>query len=165
MKEREETTIITVHKLDHTGKEKIAYSGELISRNDNEIVLEAIFNYGPIEREYATLKPGDRFVEHFYADRWYNVFAIYEGELFKGWYCNITRPAKFEGDHLYADDLALDYFLQPNGKEFILDEEEFNALGLDSKESAAAREALEELRSMAERGIHPFDTEYAIRNT
>ncbi|MBI5054931.1 MAG: DUF402 domain-containing protein [Chloroflexi bacterium] len=157
--------MITVHKLDHSGKEKIAYSGALISRNDNEIVLEAIFKYGPMEREYATLKPGDRFVEHFYKDRWYNIFAIYEGELFKGWYCNITRPAKFEGDHIFADDLALDYFLQPNGKEFILDEEEFKALGLDSQEAVAARAALEELRSMATRGIHPFDTEYAIRNT
>lgn len=152
--------MITVHKLDHNGKEKIAYSGELISRNENEIVLEAIFKFGPMEREYATLKPGDRFVEHFYTDRWYNVFAIYEGELFKGWYCNITRPVKFEGDHLYADDLALDYFLQPNGKEFILDEEEFNALGLDSKESAAARAALAELRHLAARRIHPFDSNH-----
>ena len=153
--------MITVHKLDHNGKEKIAYSGNLILRAGNEIVLEAIFEYEPMERGYATLKPGDRFVEHFYSDRWYNVFAIYEGDLHKGWYCNITRPAKFEGDHIYADDLALDYFVQPTGKEFILDEEEFDALGLDSKESAAARAALEELRSMAARQIHPFNTRNA----
>lgn len=154
--------MITVHKLDHNGKEKIAYNGELIARTETEITLAAIFKFGPMEFEYATLKPGDRFVEHFYTDRWYNVFAIYEGELFKGWYCNITRPAKFEGDHIYADDLALDYFLQPDGKEFILDEEEFEALGLEADEAASARGALEELRSMAARQIHPF-TEYAAR--
>jgi len=156
MAARNDNPMITVHKLDHSGKEKIAYSGKLISRNANEIVLEAIFQYALLERGYATLKPGDRFVEHFYADRWYNVFAIYEGEIFKGWYCNITRPAKFEGDHIYSDDLALDYFMQPGGKEFILDEEEFEALGLESHEAASAHAALEELRSLAARQIHPF---------
>ncbi len=154
--------MITVHKLDHNGREKIAYSGELISRNDHEIVLEAIFQYGLVEREYATLKPGDRFVEHFYADRWYNIFAIHEGEMFKGWYCNITRPAKFAGDHIYSDDLALDYFMQPGGKEFILDEDEFEALRLESHEAASARAALEELRSMAAQRTHPFNTQYVL---
>ena len=47
--------MITVHKLDHNGKEEIA-NGELISRNDNGIVLERSSNMDD-GREYATLNP------------------------------------------------------------------------------------------------------------
>jgi len=153
---------VTIYKLDHNGEEKFVYRGQVLERSGAAMIVEARFGLEHKRQDYVTFKKGDRFVEYYYSDRWYNVYAIYDvdDDSLKGWYCNITRPAKFEGDHIYADDLALDYFLQPNGKEFILDEEEFNALGLDSKESAAAREALAELRHLAARRIHPFDSNH-----
>jgi len=150
--------VITVHKLDHIGKEKIAYTGEVIERNETRVVLEARFSRERMELGYVTLTPGDRFVEYFYSDRWYNVFVIYDAAdgAFKGWYCNITRPARIEGGHLWAEDLALDYFVQPSGREFVLDEDEFAALRISAEETAAARAALAELQRLAARREGPF---------
>ena len=150
--------MITVYKLDHTGQEKISYPGEVIERTATTIVLEARFGRGRMELGYVTLTPGDRFVEYFYSDRWYNVFAIYDAtdDSFKGWYCNITRPARLAADSVRAEDLALDYFVQPSGKEFVLDEEEFAALPLPAEDRAAALAALAELRSLAARREEPF---------
>jgi uncharacterized protein len=151
--------MITVHKLDHTGAEKTVYQGEVVERSRSGVLLEARFTLERMELDYVTLTPGDRFVEYFYTDRWYNIFLIFDAGsgAFKGWYCNVTRPARLEDDHLWADDLALDYFVQPDGREFVLDEEEFTALGLPAGESKMARAALAELRDLAERRAGPFD--------
>lgn len=150
--------MITVYKLDHSGREKFAYTGEVIERSETRVVLEARFGRERMELGYVTLTPGDRFLEYFYADRWYNVFAIYDAadESFKGWYCNITRPAILTEDSVRAEDLALDYFVQPSGKEFVLDEDEFAALPLLAADRAAAQSALADLRGLAARRDGPF---------
>lgn len=150
--------MITIHKLDHEGREKTAYSGEVIRRAGSMILLEARFARERMELGYVTLTTGDRFVEHFYSDRWYNVFAIYDAadDRFKGWYCNVTRPARIEEGHVWSEDLALDYFVQPSGREFVLDEDEFAALPLAPEEAAAARAALAELQTLAARREGPF---------
>ena len=140
------------------------YTGRVLERTDSRVLLEAPFQQARRDLGYVVLKPGDRFVERFYADRWYNVFAIYDADdgAFKGWYCNVTRPAEFAeapdgaGLEVRAVDLALDYFRQPGGAEFILDEDEFEQLSLPPPEAAAARAALAELRALAARGAGPF---------
>ncbi len=150
--------MITVHKLDHNGVEKLTWSGEVLERDEARVTLEARFARERMELGYVTLTPGDRFVETFFADRWYNVFTIYDAAdgRFKGWYCNVTRPARFADGHIYSDDLALDYFVQPSGREFILDEDEFTALPLSPEEAASARAALAELRALAAGHSGPF---------
>lgn len=149
--------MMRVHKLYHTGQEKFAYNGEVIERTATSITLEAIYSSPLHELPYITLKPGDKFIEYYFMDRWYNFFEIYEGELFKGWYCNIARPATLEGEHLYYVDLALDYFVQPSGRDFVLDEDEFLELGLGAEEAASARAALGELQNMVARRWPPFN--------
>jgi hypothetical protein len=152
------TASIVIHKLDLEGREKISYPGRVLERTAQGVVVEAFFAREQMDLGYVTLKRGDRFVEHFYADRWYNVFAIYDVEdgHFKGWYCNITRPAEIGEGHVRAVDLALDYFRQPSGREFILDEDEFAALPLGPEEVAAARAALAELQTSAAQRSGPF---------
>jgi protein associated with RNAse G/E len=151
--------MITIHKLDHTGVEQLVYHGEMIERTESLVILEARFARERMDLGYVTLVPGDRFVEYFYSDRWYNIFLIFDsaGGQFKGWYCNVTRPARFDGDHIWADDLALDYFVDPQGREFVLDEDEFSGLGLAPEEEQAARAALAELRELVARRQGPFD--------
>jgi hypothetical protein len=157
--------MITVHKLDHNGVEKIAYSGSVIERARASVLIEATFGRERMELGYVTLTTGDRFVEHFYSDRWYNVFAIFDAVdgAFKGWYCNVTRPARLEADHIWSEDLALDYFVQPGGKGFVLDEAEFAALGLPAVETRNARAALAELQAMAARREGPFSNQVIER--
>jgi protein associated with RNAse G/E len=72
-------------------------------------------------------------VETFYSDRWYNIFEIYDRDdnKFKGWYCNICKPAIIEDDLVSYVDLALDLWVSENGTQTVLDEDELEALNLD----------------------------------
>ncbi len=155
---------ITIHKHNHLGQETLRYPARLLARAETAITVEAIFQRERMALGYMTLAPGDRFVEYFYSDRWYNVFAIYEVEsgVLKGWYCNITRPAIIEEGDVRADDLALDYFVRPDGETFILDEDEFAALPLAAEERAQARAALAELRALAAQRAGPFALTYNL---
>jgi hypothetical protein len=156
---------VTVYKLNLAGEVTVQWSGLVLEHNEGELVLEATFTHSARDLGYVRLGPGDRFVEHYYPDRWYNVFAIYDAAdgAFKGWYCNITRPAEITaalegGVRVSAVDLALDYFRQPGGGEFILDEAEFAALPLSEAEVKAARAALAELRTLAAARQGPFES-------
>jgi predicted RNA-binding protein associated with RNAse of E/G family len=110
---------------------------------------------------FVILEPGDRWTEYFYADRWYNIFAICasDGHL-KGWYCNVTRPARISAAEVTAEDLALDLWVTPNGEMQVLDEDEFNALSLSLAEREAARNGLAELQALVARRANPFDSIY-----
>jgi hypothetical protein len=94
------------------------------------------------------LKRGDRFVETFYSDRWYNVFAIYDRDdgVFKGWYCNVGYPAVIEKDTVSYIDLALDLWVAADGAQTVLDEDEFLGLSMDVVTRAQAVKALDELK-------------------
>lgn len=98
---------ILVHKLDDGGTEKLGYPGIVLDTTPSSITLEAIFDLEDRSLGDLRLQRGDRFIETHYGDRWYNVFRIHDGQddHLKGWYCNITRPAKIEPGHIYAIDL------------------------------------------------------------
>lgn len=150
-------TDLTVHKLNHLGEEKITWPGRMLARSANAVVLEAAFTRGPLDLGYVVLKPGDRFIEHYFFDRWYNIFEIYDVDdgAFKGWYCNVTRPAVLEANDLRAEDLVLDVFAPPAGEALALDEDEFAALALADEDARQARAALNELLRLAAVGALP----------
>jgi hypothetical protein len=150
---------ITVRKLDLEGREFFAYEGKVIGRTPTSVTVEAAFTrFDRLDLGYVVFERGDRFVERFYADRWYNVFEVHAaatGEL-RGWYCNITRPAVIEHGRVSAVDLALDVWVNPDGSARVLDEDEFAALPLSPQEVAAARAAVDELKALAARRAGPF---------
>ena len=141
-----------------TGREVISYPGDVLERNSDAIVLCTIWDREPIDLDFVVLEPDDRWTETFYSDRWYNVFEIRasDGRL-KGWYCNVTRPAKITRDEVAAEDLALDLWVEPDGSMQVLDEGEFAELDLLPGEREAAQEALGQLRAMVAREAPPFD--------
>jgi predicted RNA-binding protein associated with RNAse of E/G family len=106
---------------------------------------------------FVLLEPDDRWTEYFFADRWYNIFEIRAGDgSLKGWYCNITRPARIGPDEVTAEDLALDLWVTRGGDMQVLDEEEFAALSLSSAERETARKALADLQDRVTRRDPPF---------
>jgi predicted RNA-binding protein associated with RNAse of E/G family len=149
---------VTIRKLDHAGRQVTAYPGRVIRREGPVIVLRTEWGRAPLDLGFVVLEPGDRWTETFYADRWYNIFEICasDGRL-KGWYCNVTRPARISADEVAAEDLALDLWVAPDGDWIVLDEDEFTALPLAAEERAAARRAVSELQALVERGAAPFD--------
>jgi len=150
--------LVTVHKLDEAGNEVWRYPGRLLSRTPTEWTLEATFGRKLARIGELTMAAGDRFVETFYADRWYNVFAVYDGRTnrLKGWYCNLARPARLEGSHVIQVDLALDLVVYPDGRMQVHDRQEFDALPLSDVERARVEDALEALKALASSGQGPF---------
>lgn len=151
---------ITVYKLDHQHQPVWHYSGTILERSATTIVLEAYFNRDDYPTPYHTFKRGDRMVEWFFNDRWYNIFALHhhKTDTLEGWYCNITYPARFTDDAIYAADLALDMMVYPDGRMLILDEDEFAALELDLPARQKAEAALQELVEQVTQRRPPFDS-------
>ena len=150
--------LVTIRKLDHAGRQVTSYPGRVLSRDDRAFVLRTRWSRAPLDLGFVVLEPGDRWTEFFYADRWYNIFEICasDGRL-KGWYCNVTRPARISADEVAADDLALDLWVTPDGETQVLDEDEFAALRLTPAERESAQKALAELQTMVARKAAPFD--------
>jgi predicted RNA-binding protein associated with RNAse of E/G family len=154
---------VTIHLLKPDKGQTVTYTGELVRAATGYALVRAAWSRGRLDLGYTVFEPGDLFLEHFYADRWYNVFEVRAagGEL-KGWYCNITRPAQLTADTITSEDLALDLFVPPErARPLRLDVDEFEALGLaqsDPATYAAAYAALDELEGLALAGVPPFDT-------
>lgn len=138
--------VVSKRRLD--GTVAWQYEGRILQRKANYVVLEAFFDRDDLPFMGVVLKRGDRFVETFYSDRWYNVFAIYDRDdgQFKGWYCNIGYPAILEGNTVSYVDLALDLWVAADGQQTVLDEDEFLALPLDENTRTQARAALEAVK-------------------
>ena len=148
---------IKVQKKNPAGEVTYEYEGVLLSRDGNSITLEALFNREDMPFMDVVLKKGDRFVEHYYADRWYNIFAVYDrddGQI-KGWYCNIGKPAVIDDGVVSYVDLALDLWVSVNGKQTVLDEDEFEKLDLNEELSAGALNGLNELKLLAKNNKPP----------
>ena len=139
-----------VQKKNSKSEVTYQYEGVLLERDENSITLEALFDRQDIPFMDTVLKKGDRFVEHYYTDRWYNIFAVYDRDdgMLKGWYCNVGKPAVIEDGILSYVDLALDLWVSPDGKQTVLDEDEFNALELDEELKAGALKGLDELKEL-----------------
>ena len=155
---------ITVHLLKPGKNRTITYTGALLSASPELIVIEAVWDRPTIDLGYVTFATGDRFTEHYYTARWYNIFAVRSaaGQL-KGWDCNVTRPAQFDGATLTSEDLELDLFVSPDRTELLrLDLDEFAERDFAHREPAthtAALAALDELEALARAAAPPFDTE------
>ena len=139
---------IKVQKKDLDGKVLIEYEGEELSRDEHSIKLEALFTREDMPFMEVVFKKGDRFVEYYYSDRWYNIFAIYDRDdgRIKGWYCNIGMPAVIVGGIVSYVDLALDLWVSVDGKQTVLDEDEFQALHLSDELTTGAFNGLSELK-------------------
>jgi protein associated with RNAse G/E len=121
-----------VQKKNLAGEVLYEYGGDELRRDDTTIVLEAFFTRDDMPFMDVTFKKGDRFVEYYYSDRWYNIFVVYDrddGQI-KGWYCNVGKPAVIEDGIVSYVDLALDLWVSADGKQTVLDEDEFALLAL-----------------------------------
>lgn len=139
---------VIAQKLDVAGKVLIEYEGEELRRDEKSIVIEALFTRDDMPFMDVVFKKGDRFVEYYYSDRWYNIFEIYDRDdrRIKGWYCNVGMPAVIEDGLVSYVDLALDLWVSADGQQTVLDEDEFEALGLNTKLRNSALQGLSELK-------------------
>ncbi len=145
---------ITVIKRNPAGQETWRYVGQVLRREPTRLTLEARFNRPDTPFYDVILCRGDRFVETYYTDRWYNIYEVHDrdDDRLKVWYCNVGYPAEITAEAgglvLSYIDLALDLLVYPDGRQVILDEDEFAALPLSAEIRTRARAALAELQAL-----------------
>src|SRR6476661_2235673 len=107
--------IVTIHLLKPGKSTTITYSGELLRHEPGHMLIHARWERTRLDLGYVVFEPGDHFYEHYYSERWYNIFELRgESGALKGWYCNVCRPAQFDGDTIVSEDLELDLFVAPD---------------------------------------------------
>jgi protein associated with RNAse G/E len=153
------SSTITIRKLNLNHELMWSYTGQVLERTPAYIRLEARFNRPTTDYGYAVFEQNDRFVEHFFADRWYNIFEVHsvQDDHLKGWYCNIVKPAAFSTDNIAQVDLALDVWIKPDGQYMLLDEAEFRDLPLDDEARQQAQQATAELLALVQHRAPPFE--------
>lgn len=149
---------IIIIKNNQSGKEVWRYDGYVIAESGLGIIVKARFNRSDLLFNGILLKEGDRFLELYLFEKWFNIYQIYDRDdkALKAWYCNITRPIRLDDGFLFYDDLALDLLVYPDGRLLSLDEDEFMGLDLSEEDARKARAALRELRQIF-RTNHPLD--------
>jgi protein associated with RNAse G/E len=149
---------VKVQKKNPAGEVTYEYEGVLLSRDENSVTLEALFDRADMPFQDVVFRTGDRFVEYYYSDRWYNIFAIHDKDdgKVKGWYCNVGEPAVINDGVVSYVDLALDLWVSVNGKQIVLDEDEFDALNLNEEIKAGALKGLKELQLLFENNNPPI---------
>ncbi len=138
---------ITLSKQNEKGIETWRYEGRELHRQSDLIIIEAFFNRPDTTRNGLELKNLDRFVEIFFSDRWYNIFAIHDKNTnqIKGWYCDICRPARITEKEIQYQDLGLDLVVFSDGRKIIVDQDEFDALDLDELTRKKVLESMQDL--------------------
>ncbi len=148
----------TIIKLDPRGRERFRWQARLVLRQGPLWLFEAAFQLpqGPVQVAGLPMHPGDRVLEAYFTDRWYNIIEIYQGPHggpLRGWYANLARPPRFlPGPRLLYVDLALDLVVFPKGEMVEIDREEFEALGLEAKEIQVALADWEDLKRAFAKG-------------
>ncbi len=152
---------VEVIKQDNLGTEVWRYSGTVVCSTENSLLLEAFFNRSDLPFHGLILREGDRFLEIYFTDRWYNIFEIYDksNDELKCWYCNVTSPTFVNDTIVSYRDLALDLLVFPDGTQLVLDEDEFAVLNFSEEEKAFALAALDELKT-----LFSYPEKFSIRN-
>ena len=151
---------LRVVKLRYDGSTIFAWTGRLLERTPEHVLLAGLFNGQSRDLGYVVLERGDLFLEWYYFGRWYNIFQIYgsAGEL-KGWYCNVGMPPTLGDAELSYVDLALDVFVYPDReRHLVLDEDEFAELkreALRPEDAALAEDGLAQLVALVAAGQLP----------
>ena len=133
-------THLEVIKQNSLGIEVWRYAGTVVEKTENVLLLEAYFNRSDLPFHGLVLREGDRYLEVYFTDRWYNIFEIHDrtNDDLKCWYCNVTSPAVVNDGIVAYRDLALDLLVYPDGSQLVLDEDEFAALQVPDEERKSA---------------------------
>ncbi len=112
------TPDLWVIKRNVEGEETWRYPARVLHRKPGAVLIEAYFNRPDTPFHGILLGQGDRFLEAYYSDRWYNLFEIHDrlDDSLKGWYCNVTLPAEIGEPTISYIDLALDLLVYPDGR-------------------------------------------------
>ena len=156
---------LTIVKLAPDGSEAARYRGEVAGHHDDSWTLvQATWTNRTVELGGLSFCPGDDLLEWFSPLHPFNAFAVFSpGDRLKGWYANVTHPARLDlatdPPVLIWHDLFLDLVGLPDGSFTLRDEDELLASGLaiaDPGLHVRINEARSELIRRFEHRLPPF---------
>jgi protein associated with RNAse G/E len=155
--------IVTVNARKYDRRLHRSWPGALVRADGSLITVLAQFSETHVHGDLGTIHAGTISLEHFWSDRWYNVFQFREPDGSpKAIYANIATPASFDGSTLDYIDLDIDVIQWPNGGVDLLDRHEFeeNAVkyGYPDQVKTAAENALAEVLALIDLHEFPFAT-------
>ena len=98
----------------------------VLDRPDVKVLLLDEYDGAEVQVDgVAVLESGAPIVWCVFPDRWYDIgrFHLRNGTI-TGWYTNLCRPVRIDGDHWVGSDLFLDLWQPVEGEPRWLDEEE-----------------------------------------
>ncbi len=149
---------IVVTKLDHEGRAVISYPGQVVYADPRLVVVHTVWeDPTPHDLDFFCIRQGDIFVEFYYAHGDFNIMEMYSGVgVLKGWYCNVTTDVQIDAEQIAWQDAALDLLVLPDGRQVVLDRDEFEALQPTAALRERADATLRLLRRWARDGRAPF---------
>lgn len=143
----------------------VRYEGEIMTSSLPApwVEVRAEWTLRDIDIAGLAFRVGDELREFFSPRHPFNAFAVYapDGTL-RGWYGNVTRPARLRRDDhglvLTWPDLVLDVVVLPDGTVIDLDEEELAESGMRESQPEIAAQmiaARDQLREMLVEGFFP----------
>ncbi|MFM7679978.1 MAG: DUF402 domain-containing protein [Roseiflexaceae bacterium] len=153
---------MVVHLIKPARRTTVSYVATPMAQRAGYALVRAAWTRPAVDLGYMQFAPGDILDEHFYADAWYNIFAVFRADhTLRGWYCNVTRPAHIIATTIVSWDLELDLFVSADRQQLLrLDVDEFEAQQYQQHDPAAYHagwEALTQLETMVRLGHAPFD--------
>lgn len=153
-------TWVTVRKLRPDGSEVACYPGQVMPGLGGWIAVRAEWRRQRIDLGCLDFEPGDLLHEYFSPDQPFNAFAVFAPQgRFKGWYCNVTYPARIESDQISWQDLYIDIIVCRDGRKVVLDEDELAESGSKQTDPGLYQYILD-ARDVLERciddGTYPF---------
>jgi uncharacterized protein len=158
-------TELIIVKLAPDGSEAARYQGEVVGHcRDSWVLVLATWTHPTIDLGGLSFCPGDKLLEWFSPRQPFNAFAVFSpADWLKGWYANVTHPARIDTTQdppvLIWHDLFLDLVGLLDGSFTVRDEDELLASGLSHAEPelyARILEAQSELIRRFEHGLPPF---------
>ena len=153
---------VEVRVLKYDGNEHRRWTGFLVERDDQLLVVDATFNEDIEHELLGKVAAGTISREYYWLDRWYNVFRFSDpAGTFRNFYCNVNMPPSFDGHVLNYVDLDIDVLVKPDFSYQVLDLEDFEENARQYEYPAGVRDnahaALAELILLIETRSFPFD--------
>jgi len=138
--------------LQYDGRERRRWAARVVKGDGPLIVLDTVFDEEIKHDLLGTIALGTVSKEYYWLDRWYNVFRFNDR-----FYCNVTKPPRFDGATLTYVDLDIDVLVESDFSYRILDLEDFENVSYPTDLKKKARQALGELISLVETRSFPFN--------
>lgn len=150
-----------IHLIKPFKRSTITYHADILHHDAESVVVRALWTRPAVDLGYVQVAAGDVLDEHFYTNRWYNIFAWYSAAgALRGWYCNVTLPATVSARGVVSVDLELDLFVSADRRVLTrLDIDEFESRGYALNDPHVYQQgyaALAELEALATAGTGPF---------